>query len=160
MKDKTICALRRLAPWAALLVLFAGLAALRGLSDSFTIDYEIMNGDFQNYNPVRHLLAGQAPYADFTVYLGAGELYGVAALLAVLGNNFANSIFAAEFLTWFCFELLALAACRAVFVSGRAARAAAAAVTDDNDHDGVAKAIERYILGTLAEEPPVPSPAR
>ena len=38
--------------------------------------------------------------------------------------------------------------------------AAAAAVTDDNDHDGVAKAIERYILGTLAEEPPVPSPAR
>ncbi len=38
--------------------------------------------------------------------------------------------------------------------------AAAAAVTDDNDHDGVAKAIERYILGTLVEEPPVPSPAR
>ena len=129
MKDKTICALRRLAPWAALLVLFAGLAALRGLADSFTIDYEIMNGDFQNYNPVRHLLAGQAPYADFTVYLGAGELYGVAALLAVLGNDFANSIFAAEFLTWFCFELLALAACRAVFASGRAARAAAAAVS-------------------------------
>ena len=54
-------------------------------------------------------------------YLGAGELYGVAALLAVLGNNFANSIFAAEFLTWFCFELLALAACRAEFASGRAA---------------------------------------
>ena len=121
--------LRRLAPWAALLVLFAGLAAVRGLADSFTIDYDIMNGDFQNYNPVRHLLAGQAPYADFTVYLGAGELYGVAAVLLVIGNNFANSMFAAEFLTWFCFELLVLAACRALFVTGRGARAAAAAVS-------------------------------
>lgn len=121
--------MRRLAPWAALLVLFAGLAAVRGLADSFTIDYDIMNGDFQNYNPVRHLLAGQAPYADFTVYLGAGELYGVAAVLLVIGNNFANSMFAAEFLTWFCFELLVLAACRALFVTGRGARAAAAAVS-------------------------------
>lgn len=121
--------LRRLAPWAALLVLFAGLAAVRGLVDSFTIDYDIMNGDFQNYNPVRHLLAGQAPYADFTVYLGAGELYGVAAVLLVIGNSFANSMFAAEFLTWFCFELLVLAACRALFVTERGARAAAAAVS-------------------------------
>lgn len=121
--------LRRLAPWAALLVLFAGLAAVRGLVDSFTIDYDIMNGDFQNYNPVRHLLAGQAPYADFTVYLGAGELYGVAAVLLVIGNSFANSMFAAEFLTWFCFELLVLAACRALFVTGRGARAASAAVS-------------------------------
>lgn len=121
--------LRRLAPWAALLVLFAGLAAVRGLADSFTIDYDIMNGDFQNYNPVRHLLAGQAPYADFTVYLGAGELYGVAAVLLVIGNSFANSMFTAEFLTWFCFELLVLAACRALFVTGRGARAAAAAVS-------------------------------
>ena len=119
--------LRRLAPWAALLVLFAGLAAVRGLADSFTIDY-----DFQNYNPVRHLLAGQAPYADFTVYLGAGELYGVAAVLLVIGNSFANSMFAAEFLTWFCFELLVLAACRALFVTGRGARAASAAVRGPN----------------------------
>ena len=39
--------LRCLAPWAALLVLFAGLAAVRGLADSFTIDYDIMNGDFR-----------------------------------------------------------------------------------------------------------------
>ena len=79
--------MRRLAPWAALLVLFAGLAAVRGLADSFTIDYDIMNGDFQNYNPVRHLLAGQAPYADFTVYRGAGEEYGVAADQREVGNN-------------------------------------------------------------------------
>ena len=129
LKDKALLTLRRLAPWAALLVLFGALAALRGLSDSFTIGYDIMDGDFQNYNPVRHLLAGQVPYADFTVYLGAGELYGVAAILMCIGNNFANSMFAAEFLTWFCFELLVLAACRTLLRTGRGTRAAAAAVS-------------------------------
>ena len=121
--------MRRLAPWAALLILLAGFAALRGLADSFVIDYNITNGDFQNYNPVRHLLAGQVPYADFTVYLGAGELYGVAAILLVVGNTFARSMFAAEFLTWFCFELLVLAVCRALLRTGRAARAMTAALS-------------------------------
>lgn len=121
--------MRRLAPWAALLILLAGFAAVRGLEDSFVIDYNITNGDFQNYNPVRHLLAGQAPYADFTVYLGAGELYGMAAILLLVGNTFARSMFAAEFLTWFCFELLVLAVCRAVFRTGGAARAITAALS-------------------------------
>lgn len=129
MKDTTKNILRRLAPWAALLILLAGFAAVRGLEDSFVIDYNITNGDFQNYNPVRHLLAGQAPYGDFTVYLGAGELYGMAAILLLVGNTFARSMFAAEFLTWFCFELLVLAVCRAVFRTGRAARAMTAALS-------------------------------
>lgn len=129
MKDTTKNILRRLAPWAALLILLAGFAAVRGLEDCFVIDYNITNGDFQNYNPVRHLLAGQAPYADFTVYLGAGELYGMAAILLLVGNTFARSMFAAEFLTWFCFELLVLAVCRAVFRTGRAARAMTAALS-------------------------------
>lgn len=129
MKDTTKNILRRLAPWAALLILLAGFAAVRGLEDSFVIDYNITNGDFQNYNPVRHLLAGQAPNADFTVYLGAGELYGMAAILLLVGNTFARSMFAAEFLTWFCFELLVLAVCRAVFRTGRAARAMTAALS-------------------------------
>ena len=69
--------LRKAAPWLVLLVLLAGLAAVRGLAACYNIQYEITNGDFQNYNPVRHLLAGQVPYRDFTVYLGAGELYSV-----------------------------------------------------------------------------------
>ena len=76
--------LRKAAPWLVLLVLLAGLAAVRGLAACYNIQYEITNGDFQNYNPVRHLLAGQVPYRDFTVYLGAGELYSVGALLLVL----------------------------------------------------------------------------
>ena len=123
LKETTKHTLRRLAPWAALLILLAGFAAVRGLAGSFVIDYDIMNGDFQNYNPVRRLLAGQAPYAQFAAYLGAGELYGVAAILLVVGNTFARSMFAADFLTWFCFELLILAVSRALMGRGRPARA-------------------------------------
>lgn len=113
--------LKRLAPWAFLLVILVGLAAVHGLDASFDSSYEIMNGDFQNYNPVRHLLAGQVPYRDFTVYLGPGELYSVGALLLVLGNNFGNSVFASNFCTWFYFELLVLAICLVVLGRGRRA---------------------------------------
>ena len=108
----------RWAPWLLLALLLAGMAAVQGLAFAYDVSYEITNGDFQNYNPVRHLLAGQAPYADFTVYLGAGELYSVGAMLLVLGNTFANSVFAANFLTW----LLVLAVSAAVLGDARAAR--------------------------------------
>ena len=103
--------LKRAAPWLFLLLVLAGLAAVRGLAANYEIGYEIMNGDIQNYNRVRHLLAGQVPYRDFTVYLGAGELYSVGGLLLVLGNSFGRSMFATNFCTWFYFELLVLAGC-------------------------------------------------
>ena len=120
--------LRRAAPWLVLLIVLAGLAAVRGLVACYSIQYEITNGDFQNYNPVRHLLAGQAPYKDFTVYLGAGELYSVGALLLMLGNSFGRSMFAAGFCTWFYFELLVLAVCAVVMGHARRARALALAL--------------------------------
>lgn len=113
--------LKRVLPWVLLLAVLAGLAAVHGLDANFDASYEIMNGDFQNYNPVRHLLAGQAPYQDFAVYLGAGELYSVGGLLLVLGNSFGRSVFATNFCTWFYFELLVLAACAAVLGRGRRA---------------------------------------
>lgn len=116
--------LRRAAPWLLLLAVMVGLAAVRGLAANYDISYEIMNGDFQNYNPVRRLLAGQTPYRDFTVYLGAGELYSVGGLLLILGNSFGHSIFAAGFCTWFYFELLVLAVCLVVLGTARAARGA------------------------------------
>ena len=120
--------LKRAAPWLFLLLVLAGLAAVRGLAANYEIGYEIMNGDFQNYNPVRHLLAGQVPYRDFTVYLGAGELYSVGGLLLVLGNSFGRSMFATNFCTWFYFELLVLAVCLVVIGTARAVRAAALAL--------------------------------
>ena len=78
--------------------------------------------------PDLQVLAGQVPYRDFTVYLGAGELYSVGGLLLVLGNSFGRSMFATNFCTWFYFELLVLAVCLVVIGTARAARAAALAL--------------------------------
>lgn len=116
--------LRRMLPWLVLLAVLAGFAAAHGLAASQDIGYEIMNGDFQNYNPVRRLLAGQTPYRDFAVYLGAGELYSVSAILLFIGNSFGRSMFATNFLTWFFFEVLILAVCTVVLGRARAARGA------------------------------------
>lgn len=124
MKEK----LKHIAPWLLLLVLLAGLAAVHGLQKSFVNNYEIMDGDWQNYNPVRRMLAGQRPFEDFTVYLGAGELYSVGAVLLAVGNSFGRSMFASNFLTWFYFEILILAVCTAVFRRGRSMRAATLAL--------------------------------
>ena len=115
-------------PWRLFFAVLAGLALTRGMTRAFVNRYEIMDGDFQNYNPVRRLLAGQVPYADFTVYLGAGELYGVGGLLLVLGNRFGRSMLAANALTWFFFELLAFAAACCALGSARRARALTLAV--------------------------------
>lgn len=120
------------APWVVLLALLWAMAVPRGWAASTDVSYNIMNGDFQNYNPVRRLLAGQAPYKDFAVYLGAGELYSVGAVLLCIGNSFANSVFSAAALTWFFYELLVLAVGIAVLGRGRQARAFALAVSGWN----------------------------
>ena len=114
--------LKTLLPWLALAALFVWMAAVRGTVAAADLTYNITNGDFQNYNPVRRMLAGQVPYRDFTVYLGVGELYSVAAVLLAVGNTFAGSVFAADFLTWLFYELLALAV--GYVVLGRARPAA------------------------------------
>ena len=67
------------------------------------IDYNPINGDFQNYNPVRRLLSGQIPFKDFSVYLGCGQLYLEAFLLSIIGNTFKNSLCSMYFLSVFCF---------------------------------------------------------
>lgn len=112
--------------WAILTALLicgclVGFAAVRGLMENYDLSYNIMDGDFQNYNPVRRLLAGQIPYRQFMVYLGAGELYSVAAVLALIGNSFGHSVFAAAMLTWLVFELLIFAAALTVFQKPKAA---------------------------------------
>lgn len=112
--------------WAAFAVLLVCLAVGAGFEGSFTNDYSAINGDWQAYNPVRRLLAGQTPYADYGVYLGAGELYTVGAVLLAIGDTFGNSMFATSFLTFLFFELFVLACAVAVFGSWGRARTATA----------------------------------
>lgn len=48
---------------------------LHVLSTSHYLEFSLINGTFQNYNPIRRYLARQIPYRDFQDYLGLGHLY-------------------------------------------------------------------------------------
>jgi hypothetical protein len=86
-----------------------------GLCDIYITDVPLGDGDFQNYNTVRRLLAGQVPFTDFAVYLGMGQVLTQAALQLLFGNNFTMSQFVTAFLCFGFFEVFAFAAGYLVF---------------------------------------------
>lgn len=89
-----------------LIILLLVLAISVGLYRVKTSDFNPINGDFQNYNPVRRLLAGQIPFKDFAVYLGSGHLFLISFFQLLIGNTFTKSLFITNMLTFLCFEIL------------------------------------------------------
>ncbi len=78
------------------LLLWLGLLLIplkAGLTRIWLSDYIPINGDFQNYNVWRRLLAGQIPQRDFAAYLGMGHLYIGGILTALAGGSFTDSLF-------------------------------------------------------------------
>ena len=73
----------------SIIVIFSGI--LVGIRNTTNILYNPIDGDFQTYNMVRRLLAGQVPFRDFFVYLGFGPLY-LASLFTVFSNTFAFNL--------------------------------------------------------------------
>lgn len=96
---------------AALLVL---LCAVHALEAGRYADFYPINGTFQNYNPVRRLLSGQVPYADFQDYLGLGHLFAGALATALLGGSYRASLLAFSLLTFAALILLCLVLGRAI----------------------------------------------
>lgn len=88
---------------AAILILFSIIVGINRIKTS---DFNPINGDFQNYNPVRRLLAGQVPFKDFAVYLGSGHLFLLSFFQLLVGNTFTKSLFVTNMLTFACFEIL------------------------------------------------------
>ena len=80
---------------------------IHSLPAGFNADFFAINGDFQNYNVVRHLLAGQSPFRDFIVYLGGGHLFIGATLSLIFGLGKASFI-AARLLLFAAFASLAM----------------------------------------------------
>lgn len=72
-----------------------------------------INGTYQDYNPVRRLLAGQVPIRDFVDYLGLGHLFAGGLLTGLLGGTYTASRVAFRFLSLLSLGLLS-------FVMGRA----------------------------------------
>ncbi len=58
------------------------------------------NGDYQNYNAIRRIWAGQAPFRDFTAYLGAGVSWLSWLVTLPLGNTLMDSKIATHALTF------------------------------------------------------------
>ena len=88
-----------------LVLIIIALAIMVGLNRIVTSDFNPTNGDWQNYNPVRRVLAGQIPYKDFSVYLGSGHLILLSFFQLILGNNFTISLFITNMCTFLFFEL-------------------------------------------------------
>ena len=91
---------------------------IHALPAGFNADFFAINGDFQNYNVIRHLLAGQSPFRDFVVYLGGGHLYIGAALSIIFGigkASFIASKIAFSFAAFASLAVFALLLFRSIF---------------------------------------------
>ncbi len=83
------------------------MCLLHSIVSGYNVNFYPINGTFQNFNPVRRLLAGQIPYQDFQDYLGMGHLYLGTIITALFGGNYRASLQAFSFLTFFSFALSA-----------------------------------------------------
>lgn len=74
-----------------LLLLWANLLGARALFEGAFLDYNPINGDFQTYNPLRRMSAGELPGRDFMPYLGLGTTYVTYIPYLLLGEDFSAS---------------------------------------------------------------------
>lgn len=92
-----------------IVILLILCAVVIGIARITKSDFNPINGDFQNYNPVRRLLDGQIPYKDFAVYLGSGHLFVFSFVQLLVGNNYTASLFVSNMVTMLLFELTVFA---------------------------------------------------
>lgn len=84
--------------WGQAALLLA-VCLVHAIEEGRYADFYPINGTFQNYNPVRRLLAGQAPFVDFQDYLGLGHLFAGALATLLFGGSYRSSLMAFAFLT-------------------------------------------------------------
>jgi hypothetical protein len=74
----------------AALVLWAAVTSATQRTAVF--DFYPLNGDFQNFNPIRRWLAGECPGRDFNAYLGLGPTGLMTVATGLLGGDFRASL--------------------------------------------------------------------
>jgi len=91
--EDTTRATRRLGHLVAVLSAAAILAlgCWSGALEAWHIEFDPVNGHFQNFNAEARLLAGQLPFVDFPAYLGLAPLLLPFPLFAALGGTLAAS---------------------------------------------------------------------
>jgi hypothetical protein len=96
----------------ASLLLIVYLCAAIGTHRAQTVHFNPINGDFQNYNPIRRLIAGQHLGADFNAYLGIGPTYLIYLTMLPFGSDFATSLFASHFVCPLVYVVSMVVLCR------------------------------------------------
>lgn len=100
---------------AAAVIMLCAICILHAAEAGHYVDFNPINGTFQNFNPVRRLLSGQIPYRDFQDYLGLGHLFAGSAATLLFGGDFRASLIAFSFLTFVGLALILFVAGHAVF---------------------------------------------
>ncbi len=90
------------------ITLMVFICIMHSINAGHYANYYPINGTFQNFNPVRRLLAGQIPYRDFQDYLGLGHLYTGSIFTGLYGGDYQGSLQAFSFLTFGGLALLSL----------------------------------------------------
>lgn len=102
--------------WGQILLL-ACICIVHAMEAGRYADFYPINGTFQNYNPVRRLLAGQIPGRDFQDYLGLGHLFSGTLATLLLGGSYRASLMAFSVLTFGTVILLCMALGRSIVKS-------------------------------------------
>lgn len=97
------------------------ICILHSMQAGHYVDFFPTNGTFQNFNPIRRMIAGQIPYKDFQDYLGLGHLYWGTVFTVLFGKNYRASLVAFSFLTFFGLSLIFLVLGKAILGSRKAA---------------------------------------
>ena len=86
-------------------LMWLDLTVSKSIYESQLLHYNPINGDFQTYNPLRRMAAGENAGKDFQPYMGLGITYATYLPFAVMGKTFAASKFSAQLMHMWLFGL-------------------------------------------------------
>lgn len=95
---------------STIFIIFIGLMWLdltlsKSFFESQLLDYSPVNGDFQTYNPLRRMAAGEDAGKDFQPYMGLGITYITYVPFKLMGETFAASKFSAQLMHMWLFGI-------------------------------------------------------
>ena len=101
-----------LLPWAVIVLISLAYGVFAASMPWYGVNFTPYNGHFQNFWPLHRLHQGEAPFLDYPVYLGAGQLYLAYPLFLLLGSDFRAASIAHDFLSSLIFLLTTIVALR------------------------------------------------
>ncbi len=86
-------------------LMWLDLTISKSVFESQLLHYNPINGDFQTYNPLRRMAAGEGAGKDFQPYMGLGITYVTYIPFKLMGETFAASKFSAQLMHMWLFGI-------------------------------------------------------